>query len=230
MAVLWPAFFSKLVCRNPYFYSVFWVRVFWAKLSKMGILGPKNNREFWRITQKSCFAIFICCNFFISFFFVFCFVYSFFGGRRFKGQVRWPKGPSHLATNPLLFFWVSFVLFSFWFVSFVVFRKNLCFLWKKGISFFFSVSFGFSLVCFSLPRFHSLFLCLSLSLLFFSSILIFLHICFILFPLFFALFLCFFALFLCFCSWKEQHQNIIFYQSFQFFGFLSFLVFQIPFS
>ena len=53
--------------------------------------------------------------FFLLFYlFFFCFV--FFGG--FKGQVRWPEGPPHLALNPPYFicfcsFCCSFVLFSF---------------------------------------------------------------------------------------------------------------------
>ena len=41
----------------------------------------------------SCFVFFV--------FVVFCFV--FFGGFGFKGQVRWPKGPPHLALNPPYF-------------------------------------------------------------------------------------------------------------------------------
>ena len=46
------------------------------------------------------------------FFFVFlCFV--FFGG--FKGQVRWPKGPPHLALNPPYFFVFVFVVVVFLF-------------------------------------------------------------------------------------------------------------------
>ena len=58
-----------------------------------------------------------CCFFF--FFCFFCFV--FFGG--FKGQVRWPEGPPHLALNPpyficFCFFGFSFVLFSFFFFFF----------------------------------------------------------------------------------------------------------------
>ena len=40
--------------------------------------------------------------FLILFFFVFFVFVFFFGG--FKGQVRWPKGPPHLALNPPSFF------------------------------------------------------------------------------------------------------------------------------
>ena len=38
----------------------------------------------------------------VLFFFVFFFLFFFFGG--FKGQVRWPKGPPHLALNPPYYF------------------------------------------------------------------------------------------------------------------------------
>ena len=46
--------------------------------------------------------------FFVLVFFVFVFVFFvlFFG--RFKGQVRWPKGPPHLALNPPYFFGFCF--------------------------------------------------------------------------------------------------------------------------
>ena len=69
------------------------------------------------------------------FFFCFVFVFVFFlffllGG--FKGQVRWPEGPPHLALNPPYlfdFFLVSFFcfLFSFWFLSFLCFNRKTCF-------------------------------------------------------------------------------------------------------
>ena len=59
------------------------------------------------------FSLFVFVfSLFVFFFFVcFCFLFSFlfFGG--FKGQVRWPKGPPHLALNPPYFlFLFSFVL------------------------------------------------------------------------------------------------------------------------
>ena len=42
---------------------------------------------------------------------VFCCFFFVFGG--FKGQVRWPKGPPHLALNPPYFFvFVGFVFFG----------------------------------------------------------------------------------------------------------------------
>ena len=52
----------------------------------------------------SCLVFF--CFFFCFFFFRFLFVFLFLGG--FKGQVRWPKGPPHLALHPPYF--ICFVL------------------------------------------------------------------------------------------------------------------------
>ena len=54
---------------------------------------------------------------FFGVFFVFFVV--FFGG--FKGQVRWPKGPPHLALNPPYLFLLFFFgggCFVFWFCCF----------------------------------------------------------------------------------------------------------------
>ena len=74
-----------------------------------------------------CFS-FLCCFCFCFLCFVLgfvvgccCFVFFvvFFGG--FKGQVRWPEGPPHLALNPpyFLFCLVFFPLFCFLFFLFV---------------------------------------------------------------------------------------------------------------
>ena len=52
---------------------------------------------------------------FFCFLFVFC---LFFGG--FKGQVRWPKGPPHLALNP-----PYFICFCFSLSLIVLEKKNL---------------------------------------------------------------------------------------------------------
>ena len=64
------------------------------------------------------FVVGCCCCFLL---FVFCFVlflFVFLGG--FKGHVRWPEGPPHLALNPPYLFWFffSFPLFSFLFFLF----------------------------------------------------------------------------------------------------------------
>ena len=73
-----------------------------------------------------CFVLFLVLWLDVAvlfFFFDFLFFVCFFGG--FKGQVRWPFGPPHLALNPPYFiFWVFFV-FCFSFVFFFVF---CCFL------------------------------------------------------------------------------------------------------
>ena len=81
---------------------------------------------------KALFLVFLCffvASFFLvflfslSFFcFFFVFAFCFFGG--FKGQVRWPEGPPHLALNPpyLLFF----VFLHFYFLSLLFnTQKNL---------------------------------------------------------------------------------------------------------
>ena len=43
--------------------------------------------------------------------------FCFFGG--FKGQVRWPKGPPHLALNPPYFLFYFYVFMFLFFVVFV---------------------------------------------------------------------------------------------------------------
>ena len=48
-----------------------------------------------------CFLFCFCFFLFLFFLYLFFFVSFFFGG--FKGQVRWPKGPPHLALNPPYF-------------------------------------------------------------------------------------------------------------------------------
>ena len=62
-------------------------------------LGPKPSLFLF------CFVWFVFFSFFVS-----------FGG--FKGQVRWPEGPPHLALNPPYFIFVLF---------FVFFLSLLCF-------------------------------------------------------------------------------------------------------
>ena len=107
-----------------------------------------------------------------SLFFGFCFlfvvfvffVFVFFGG--FKGQVRWPKGPPHLALNPpFLFFF-----FGLFFLCFLIGKP--CLPPKKGkICLFICASLCFSLALFGPPPFFPfLFLCLSLSLSLFLSL------------------------------------------------------------
>ena len=104
MAFSWRITFFQKIGWNPYFYSVLWVRVFWAKLSKKAIFGPplppqkkKILTDNWKAFLFLVFLCFFCLVFFWGGFFGF-FVAFFLGG--FKGQVRWPEGPPHLALNP----------------------------------------------------------------------------------------------------------------------------------
>ena len=147
--------------------------------------------------------VFLLLFFFCSCCFVLVFVFfDFFGG--FKGQVRWPEGPPHLALNPPYFLFV-FVFFGFCFFflcfPFLFFSidKKTCFPPKKGpFLFIFSVSLSFSLAFFVLPPFIPfLVLCLSLVLFFLPSCFSFYlsGSCF-----FFLLCLLFcFKMFFCFC-------------------------------
>ena len=65
-------------------------------------LGPKPSLFF-----GFCFLFVVFfCFLFVCFLGVFVFLFLFFGG--FKGQVRWPKGPPHLALNPPFLFFFSF--------------------------------------------------------------------------------------------------------------------------
>ena len=65
-----------------------------------------------------CLLFFFC--FFCLFFFGFCFFcFCFFGG--FKGQVRWPKGPPHLALNPPYYYYLFFCFFFFFSFAFSLF-------------------------------------------------------------------------------------------------------------
>ena len=82
-------------------------------------LGPKPS-----LFYLFCF-FFFCFLFFLFFFF-------FLGG--FKGQVRWPKGPPHLALNPPY----VFCFFFFVFLSLFLIEKP-CFPPKKAILVYLSV-------------------------------------------------------------------------------------------
>ena len=82
-----------------------------------------------------------------SLFFCFVFFCFFFGG--FKGQVRWPKGPPHLALNPPYLFLLFFVCLFFWFCFWLFNTKKTLFFPRKGhFLFIFSVSLSFSLSLF----------------------------------------------------------------------------------
>ena len=116
--------FSKKTVLKPHISIVFLGARFLAKLSKRGNFGhPPNTKEKFHWEPKSfffvwyfCFFLFFCscfscfCFLFFVFFAFFCvFV---FGG--FKGQVRWPEGPPHLALNPPYLFFVFALFLLFW--------------------------------------------------------------------------------------------------------------------
>ena len=85
------------------------------------------------LCSSSCFCCFGFPWFYyvLSFGFVFLFwvfVFVYFGG--FKGQVRWPKGPPHLALHPpYLFSFVFGLLCLFWFLFCFSFLKGLRVRW-----------------------------------------------------------------------------------------------------
>ena len=110
--------FSKKHAETPIF-IVFWG----ARFLGQGV----KKRKFWKPTKqekmtdnwKDLFWVFLCffgCFFFSCFFVFFCFCFlcflCFFGG--FKGQVRWPNGPPHLALNPPYCFNFCFCFLFFW--------------------------------------------------------------------------------------------------------------------
>ena len=182
-------------------------------------LGPK----------PSLFVICFCC-----FGCFCCFVFVFFGG--FKGQVRWPEGPPHLALNPP--YWFIFVFF-FPFLSLLLIEKKPVFPLKRAFLFIFCVSLSFSLNLFWPPLFLFRFLCLSLSL---SLSLSCSCLSFFLLVIFFLLSFCFlflslfhFSFFFAFVFWKEQHemfklQFLFFINSFSFLWFSVLFFLSNPFS
>ena len=106
--------FQKKGPETPIFIVFFGFRLFGRRCQKREILKshPKKRKN-WLITEKLFFGIFAVflggLLFFLVFLFFFVFlVFCFFLGG-FKGQVRWPEGPPHLALNPPHFF--GFFLF-----------------------------------------------------------------------------------------------------------------------
>ena len=223
MAVSWRiSVFQKLACWNPYCYSVLGYAFFGPSCQKRKFWTPPNRE--WLITENS----------------FFCFVFCLFFVGVLKGQVRWPKGPPHLALHLPYFFVFSLVLFLNLFPLFA-FNRRTSFPAKRGILFIFQCLPLFLLSLFCLPLFHFLFLSfsLSLSLFLYCSFLLPSFLSFWLSFVSLFLSLCFFALFLCFCFMKKQHQNIklqiVFLQSFLcliiclIFSFLfSYLCFYLP--
>ena len=105
---------------TPIFIVFFGCALSGPRCQKREILkSHPKKRKIWLITEKLIFGYFCCfflasffsCFFFFSFvFFVSFFVFVFFFGG-FKGQVRWPEGPPHLALNPPSFFFCFFGCF-----------------------------------------------------------------------------------------------------------------------
>ena len=114
------------VCFLFCFYFVFWF-LFWRVQGSSEVaqratsLGPKPSL-FVVFVFCFCFFFVLVLFFVCLFWFWICFCF-FFGG--FKGQVRWPKGPPHLALNPPYFFVFLFPCFCFCY-------KN-CFPPQKGL-------------------------------------------------------------------------------------------------
>ena len=150
-------------------------------------LGPK----------PSLFLLFCFC------FFVLCFVFFVcFGG--FKGQVRWPKGPPHLALNsPYLFFLFFCFVLCFVFFGCLIQNQKPCFPPEKGFFIYFQC-FSFFL---PLPFWASLFFCFSFSVSLFSSFLSFFLLVFVLAFFWFLVFVSFFSFFLSLSSLLFFHER-----------------------
>ena len=144
----WPfrdskLFSTKWVAETPIF-IVFWgCALFGPRCQKREILKshPKNGK-IWLITEKLVFGMFVffyflflflffcVCFFWFFVFLFFVFFWFFFWG--FKGQVRWPEGPPHLALNPpyLLFVVCCFCFFFLFVFFFGGFKGQVR--WPKG--------------------------------------------------------------------------------------------------
>ena len=143
-----PKVFKMLVF--PHFVGAFvgWVIFVYLGLEVLGVLVFLCLFFFFCVGFVSVlFALFLfscwivfgvgSCFVFVFYFigaFVFCLFLFFFGG--FKGQVRWPKGPPHLALNPPYFIWFVFLFFGFCF--YILF----CFLFLSFVFSFFGRVYG----------------------------------------------------------------------------------------
>ena len=216
----WFFFFCCFLLFFVLFYFFLFLFCFCLEGLRVRWGGPKGHLT-WPLTLLI----------FLLLFFFFCFV--FFGG--FKGQVRWPKGPPHLALNPpyFLFFFLVFVFLSL--LCFLCFfnRQKTCFPPRKGhfLLLIFNVSLSFSLNLFWPPPFSvslSLSLCCSFL---FSFLLVFFFAFFL-----FLVFISFFPFLSSLLLFHEKKNIKIFNCNFFLKYFLFLLVsclaflFQIPFS
>ena len=126
MVQKWPFRDAQLLFKkrpwNHYFYSVFVCALFGPSCQKRENLDtqPKKKKIFTD-NWKAHFEYFLFFLVFLVFFFflgvLLFFLLCFFWG--FKGHVRWPEGPPHLALNPpYLFFCFCFVFVLFCFFAF----------------------------------------------------------------------------------------------------------------
>ena len=126
MAVSWRiTSFQKKQAETPIFIVFLGARFLGQGVKKRQFLDTlSKKKKILTDNWKALFLVFLCFFLFLSWFFFFFvffvlffvlffffvfFVLFFFGG--FKGQVRWPKGPPHLALNPPYFFVFVFLLF-----------------------------------------------------------------------------------------------------------------------
>ena len=155
---------------KPLFYSVLGLRAFWPSCQNIFFGIKKNTENFdWQLKGSFlCICCFFSFSFFFyvfcscSFVVFFClFVFweegqvrwatslglkaslfvlflLIFGG--FKGQVRWPKGPLHLAPNPPHYFVFVFFFFGGGVVFCFFLTNNPIFPAKKVIFVYLSVS------------------------------------------------------------------------------------------
>ena len=117
----WPfrdayLFLKEWLAETPIFIVFLGARSFGQVVKKRKFWTPtKNRRKIWLIAEKLFFGGIFVFVFFYLFFQLFCFSLCFLGG--FKGQVRWPEGPPHLALDPpssLFVFLVLFLFLLFW--------------------------------------------------------------------------------------------------------------------
>ena len=137
MAVSWrTSAFQNKGPETPIFIVFFGCALSGPRCQKREILkSHPKKRKIWLITEKlvfGVFAVFFWASFFsfffclfFGFFFLFFFLVFFVGG--FKGQVRWPEGPPHLALNPPYFFFLF--LFLFFVLFFLFFLEGLRVRW-----------------------------------------------------------------------------------------------------
>ena len=208
---------------------MFWGCALFGQVVKKGNLDTHQKRKNWLITEKLLFGIFVfvllfsfLCFFWrvkgsgevarratslgpkpsLLVFFFFWFVFSFFFWG-FKGQVRWPEGPPHLALNPPFWFYLFFS-----FLSLLVIEELFSLPQKGHFCLFFNISIFVSPQPFLASPFFNFSFSVSSFLSFFLLVFLF---CFLLVP-YFCLFVSFSFSFAS-VLWKEQHQNIKF-QSF----------------